>query len=140
MQSGRFLQGAAMTDTARPAPPSDLGKDGRKLWRRIQGAVSPDWLLDEREEAALFSACQAADRLAALDAVIDSEGVMVNGSRGQRVLHPALGEARQLRLAQARLLDSLELEDPGAKERREPMSSRRARRAAEVRHGLRAVG
>lgn len=129
-----------MTDRARPAPPQGLGKEGRRLWRAIQRGISADWQLDEREEAALFSACQAADRASDLEAAIEAEGVMVPGSRGQRVLHPAVPEVRQLRLTIARLLDGIEMTDPAEKQKREPMASQRARRAAEARHGgLKAV-
>ncbi|HSS03830.1 MAG TPA: P27 family phage terminase small subunit [Solirubrobacterales bacterium] len=126
-----------MPDRARPTAPRGLGKEGRKLWRQIQDAVAPDWELDERDERTLLAACQLEDRLAELDAAIAAEGLMVAGSRGQRVLHPAAQESRQVTLAQHKLLAGVELADPAAAHKREPMSSQRARRAAEARHGTR---
>jgi hypothetical protein len=42
-----------------------------------------------------------------LESTVKSDGVTVEGSQGQQVLHPALGEARQQRLTLARLLRAL---------------------------------
>jgi hypothetical protein len=107
------------------------------LWRQVQAAVAADWELDERDEHALLAACRLEDRLAELDAAIAADGLMIEGSRNQRVLHPAAQESRQVALAQHKLLAGVELVDPAAAHKREPMSSQRARRAAEARHGTR---
>jgi hypothetical protein len=89
------------------------------------------WELDARELHLLERACRCADDLAALEAVVDTDGATVKGSRGQTVVHPALSEARQLRLTQARLLGSLELADPA--ERSATPAQARARKAAGAR-------
>ena len=47
--------------------------------------------------------------MAELEKSIDRDGITVDGSKGQLRVHPALVEVRQLRLAQLRLLSSIEL-------------------------------
>ena len=93
--------------------------------------MSPGWELDARELHLLARACRCADELDALEAAVDEAGPVVPGSRGQVVVHPALSEARQLRLVQARLLGAIELADPTAAGA--TSSQRRARKAAEAR-------
>jgi P27 family predicted phage terminase small subunit len=117
--------------TGRPDPPKGLGKDGRKLWRAIIGALDADWQLDRRELHLLERAAKIEDRLAELDAAVDADGPVVVGSKGQPVAHPGLQESRQLALAQHRLLRDLELSNPD--KRRDPIVSARARRAARAR-------
>jgi hypothetical protein len=87
--------------------------------------------LDEREAAILAAACRQADDVAALEEAIAKQGVVVEGSQGQPRLSPLVTEARQGRLAVARLLGELDLADPDA----EPRSAkwRRARHAADAR-------
>ena len=87
-----------------PKPPKTLGPVGGGLWRRVAGDVQPGWLLDERDLALLLAACQSADRAAELEELVASEGMTVKGSRGQSILHPAVGEARLQRQLGARLL------------------------------------
>jgi hypothetical protein len=57
----------------------------------------------------------------------------VEGSCGQLVVNPSIGEARQARLALARLLGALELPDLSGAMRDQP--SRDAQRAARARWG-----
>lgn len=124
----------AMTDdSARPAPPADLQAPGKALWEAIFGDLSADWTLDARERHLLHRAARCADEIAVLEASADRDGVIVTGSRGQAATHPAISEARQLRLTELRLLRELELEDPTAIRSRATPSARRARRAAETR-------
>jgi P27 family predicted phage terminase small subunit len=123
-----------MAEKGRPKAPRGLGKEGRALWRSVQGQLDAAWELDARDYEALHRACRCADELAALEAVIDAEGVTTTGSRKQVIVHPAVSEARQLRLAQARLLSGIELCDPAEKLARQPLSTQRARRAAQARH------
>ena len=114
------------------AAPGGLGDAGARLWRSIRNAVAPDFELDEREEAILELACRQADDLALVERVIGDEGAAASGSTGQRVVHPAVQEARQARLAIGRLLGLLDLTEelgsPGA------AASIHARRAAQARH------
>jgi hypothetical protein len=68
------------------------------------------WDLDEHELLQLAQAAKLADRLAALDAIVDAEGVMLPGTADNPArVHPALIESRQSRIALARLLAALRL-------------------------------
>ena len=93
--------------------PKGLGTAGRRLWRDVLADVAEGWQLDARDLALLEAACRAADRAVALDEAIENDGLMVAGSQGQRVLHPAVGEARLQRQLVAVLLGKVELAPPG---------------------------
>lgn len=92
--------------------PKGFGPSGRALWKRIVKGVPPELELDERELEALRLAARQADDLAALEKVIAKEGVTSTGSAGQRIVHPAVTEARQARLAIGRLLNEVRFPDP----------------------------
>ena len=68
--------------------------------------------MDARELHLLERACRVEDELRELERVVDADGLMSTGSTGQPTIHPALAEARQLRLVQQRLLGSIELCNP----------------------------
>jgi hypothetical protein len=121
------------SSAARPQPPVGLGKPGRELWKAILNDLDPGWELDARELHLLREACLAADHLAALEAAVDRDGVTATGARGQVIVHPALSEARQLRLVQLRLLSAIEMADPKADARSATPTQLRARRAAAAR-------
>ncbi len=116
---------------AKNRPPTGLGKRGRALWKSIISDLDEDWELDARELHLLERACRCADELRELEAALDADGPTVAGSRGQVTVHPALSEARQLRLVQLRLLSALALPDGEA--RPASASSQRARKAADAR-------
>ena len=119
---------------SKPKPPTSLGKAGRALWRSIQNDLEAGWELDARELKLLERACRTEDDLVSLEAIVDRDGATVEGSRNQVTVHPALVEARQLRLVQLRLLSTLELSDPYVKrESSSTPAQSRARHAAEVR-------
>ncbi len=120
----------------RPQPPKALGAPGKKLFRAILRDIDADWQLDARELTLLERAGRCADDLDKLEKAIDKDGIMVEGSQGQRRVHPALAEARQLRLVQLRLLSAIEMVDPQAHKRSATPAQARARHAAEVRWGL----
>lgn len=122
-----------MAKAARPQPPKALGAAGKRLWRSILADLSDGWELDARELHLLRRACRCADELDKLEAVVDREGPTVDGSRGQVTVHPALSEARQLRLVQLRLLAEIELADPKAAGQSATPAQARARKAAESR-------
>jgi len=124
-----------MTDRA----PKGLGAAGSELWTAIIDDLSDDWTLDARERQFLERACRCADELLALQDAVDSDGVIALGSRGQAVAHPALSEARQLRLVLLRLLSALEMTDPLAAQRAATPAQARARKAAEARWAQRAA-
>jgi len=110
--------------------PTILGKPGRALWRAIIADVREGFALDSRETMLLERACTTADHIAALEAVIASDGPTATGSRGQVIVHPALCELRQQKLTLLRLLGAL---DFGADAGEESLSSRRASNAAQSR-------
>lgn len=105
-----------------------LGDGGRRLWAEVLGRYE----LDEHELALLLQAARTVDTLDDLAVVAASEGPMVD--RGlDRVVHPALVEARQQRLVLARLVASLRLPE-------EPVEGRPQRRGgARGAYGVRGV-
>jgi hypothetical protein len=108
-----------------------LGDAGKALLESVSGGLPSGWELDEREEAILTLAAHQADDLAALEAEIAVGPIMTTGSTGQDVLHPAVQEARQARLAISRLLGSVEL--PDADEKPKTSASQRGQHAANER-------
>lgn len=114
-------------------PPAGLREAGRALWRDVLADLADGWELDARELHMLKRACRCADELERLDAAVDAEGVTVKGSRGQLVVNPGLSEARQLRLAQLRLLSAIEVVDPVTARRAATPAQARGRHAAESR-------
>jgi predicted TIM-barrel fold metal-dependent hydrolase len=116
-----------MPETSKP--PTGLQKAGERLWTTILNDVGPGWRLDARELRVLERACRVENKLRQLEAVVDHDGMMSTGSTGQAVVHPALAEARQLRLVQARLLGQIELCSPEAGTRTASTYASRASRA-----------
>lgn len=116
-----------MTETGKPPCPDDLAAAGRILWERVVDLFD----LDEREQALLEVACRQAVDVAALEAVIASDGYIVAGSNGQPRLSMAVAEVRQGRLALGKLLGLLALPDEDDK----PMTaaSRAGKHAANAR-------
>ncbi len=119
-----------------PKAPTGLAKQGKALWKSFLSDLEDDWDLDARELYLLERACRCADELALLEKAIDGDGVTVAGSRDQTIVHPALSEARQLRLVQLRLLSSIEMADPSdpGSQTSTPAQAQ-ARRAARSRWG-----
>jgi phage terminase small subunit len=117
---------------AAKAPPAALAMAGKRLWKSVHAAVIDGCELDERELAVLERACTCADTITQLEKAVKRDGLTARGSRGQVVVHPAVGEVRQQKLTLLRLLGALDLgaeESPAAG----TASSRRARRAADAR-------
>jgi hypothetical protein len=113
--------------------PEQLGSAGKALWDAIQNGLPKGWELDERETAILLLASRQADVVADLEAAV-AGGVMAEGSTGQPVVHPAIAEARQGRLAIDRMLAKIVL--PAAdKSGGETSASELGRRAAHSRWG-----
>jgi hypothetical protein len=115
-----------------PAAPKGLGAIGKAMWKTFLGDLPNDMELDPRELNSLHRACRCADEIALLEASIDEVGVVVRGSRGQPVVNRALEEVRLMRLAESRLLATIQLSAEAA----ETPKQARARRAAETRWRL----
>lgn len=116
---------------SRPKPPSGLASPGRSLWIRMVGDLPEGFEFDARELAILAAASRQADAIAALEQSIRRDGHIVRGAAGQPRLNGAVTEARQARIALARLLGDLDI--PAEAEKSQTASSQRARRAADVR-------
>lgn len=116
-----------MTDSAPIRAPRGLGKAGRDLWKAVVADFDPSPV----EARVLGQAAATLDVIASLEAQVEVDGVMVRGSQGQPVLHPAVAEARQQRQAFGRLLAQLDFEGDG--ESVVSMESARARKAAQAR-------
>lgn len=95
------------------APPSGLGRDGKRLWRRIAVQVAEDGAhMDGRELHWLELACAETDALAEIEAALQGQPRTVKGAQAQMVAHPLIGEARRSRAAVATWLAKLDLVDP----------------------------
>ncbi len=97
-----------------PAAPKGTRPNGRRLWVDVLSNFD----LDEHETALLREAVRTVDALDALDDVVRRDGVMTTTDLGAPRVHPALVEARQLKLALARLLAALRMpagdDEPGS--------------------------
>lgn len=89
----------------KPAFEASLGPSGRALW----DSVVTDYELEEHELALLREACRTVDLLDGLAAIAAADGLVVDGGKAGPKTHPALVEARQLKIALARLLAALRL-------------------------------
>jgi hypothetical protein len=100
-----------------PRPPKGARPSGRRLW----AAVQRDFELGEHESALLVALTRQVDRLAALEELIEAEGLVVTG-HGTCKIHPAVVEARQTAIAIARISACLRLpageEDAQGQQRR----------------------
>lgn len=85
-----------------PPPPPTRGE-------LFAAAVLEEYELGHDERELLVEACRCLDLLDELHATIEADGRFIPGSRGQVVLHPAVGEARQHRVVLLRILGSLGL-------------------------------
>jgi len=84
--------------------PAGLAASGKRLWH----SVVDDYELDEHETALLLEACRTVDVLDDLAAAVRRDGALVDSPQGLRA-HPAAVEARQQRIALARLVAALRL-------------------------------
>lgn len=114
-------------------PEQALGERGKAFWSALTKVLE----FAPQETEVLLEACRTLDRINDLTAVIEADGTMISGSMGQRILHPAVAEVRQLQAAFVRLTGALNLpEDAAAGDR---FRTARAKAGAAARHGLRAV-
>lgn len=85
---------------APPKAPRGLKAAGRRLW----DSVVSEYELEEHESRLLLEMCRTVDQLDLLAAMVDRDGPLLEGRA-----HPALVEARQLRITLARLSAALRL-------------------------------
>lgn len=94
-------------------PPDVLRDSGARLWR----SITDDYELTEHELALLLQACRTADLLDDLHAAVERDGPVIDSPQGTKA-HPAAVEARQQRIALARLLSALRI--PGDEDDERP--------------------
>ena len=87
-----------------PKPPPGLKAAGKRLWSSVAGPFE----LEEHEAALLLEAARTVDLLDELEAALKRDGAVIAGREGKKA-HPAAVEARQQRIALARLLAALRL-------------------------------
>jgi len=85
-------------------PPPGLKAAGKRLWLSVAGP----WQLEEHEAALLLEAARTVDLLDELEAALKRDGAVIDSPQGKKA-HPAAVEARQQRIALARLLAALRL-------------------------------
>lgn len=113
--------------------PEGLSERGRAFWISLTEVLE----FAPQEAEVLLEACRTLDRIDALTEAIEDDGTMILGSMGQKILHPAISEVRQLQASFVRLTGALHLpEDAAAAEK---FRTARAKAGAIARHGLRAV-
>lgn len=105
-----------------------LGERGRALWDQLQGVYE----FDLHEENLLLEVCRVLDVIDGLAESVVQHGVMVEGSTGQLVVNPSVGEMRQQQASFARLLPLLNLDDGDAASVLS-LTQSRAKRAAKAR-------
>ena len=110
-----------------PPPPPGTKAAGRRLWRSILKAYE----LEEHEAALLREMVRTVDQLDELHRVIERDGLVVRGPGLTDRIHPAAIEARQLRIALARLAAALRL--PAGEESFAAKGMRRPQRRVGVR-------
>jgi hypothetical protein len=88
----------------RVRPPEGLRDPGSRLWVSITGAYD----LDEHELALLREAVRTVDLLEDLDKRVRIDGAVIESPQGLKA-HPAAVEARQQRIALARLMAALRM-------------------------------
>lgn len=118
----------------RQRPPAGLGKAGLALWRELTAAPREggELVFSPAEVVTLRLACRQADDVARLEELLDEEGPVVKGSKGQPKLSTVPAELRLQRAALARLVAALALPQDG-QERGLTPTQRRAQKAANAR-------
>lgn len=93
-------------DDNRPKKPRKLYGTGLKLWEQI----TQNHGLGVHEAALVEELCRVRSMIADLDSEIEKTGLIITGPHGSK-MSPAVTEARQQRLAFARIVQVLEFPD-----------------------------
>lgn len=117
------------------APPEGTCESGRRLWT----SVLEEYDLEEHELALLREMVRTVDLLDDLDETVRRDGLMVPGPGLAMRVHPAAVEARQQKIALARLSAALRL--PAGEEEDTQKGARRPQRRVGARgvYGIRGV-
>jgi|GEM_PF-436140 len=125
-----------MSEPRIPPAPQGVGPAGRRLWR----SILREYVLEEHEAALLREMVRTVDALDQLQEAVDSDGLVVAGPGLSQRVHPAAVEARQLRIALARLAAALRLPAGDEESRDAKTGTRRPQRRAGVRGPYRLRG
>lgn len=112
-----------------PPRPDGLDTAGGALWDDLTGVYD----FTPAELVIVAAAARQADDVARVEAVIAADGAVVPGSKGQPRLSAAITEARQGRVALAKLIGELAIPADDDDTRTETARTRRARHAANAR-------
>jgi hypothetical protein len=115
-----------------PSAPRGLGKAGKALWKSVQ---NDDLELRPDEIAVLTEAAATRDVIASLAEATAREPAIVEGSKGQVIVHPGLQELRQQRALLASLLRQVGIPYPDEDGWDGLSPSQRGRKAAAKRWG-----
>jgi hypothetical protein len=113
----------SVSDLNIPPVPEGIGRRGKAFWVDVQTELE----FDARETGLLLEVCRILDTIQLLAQAVAADGVMLEGSQGQKVLNAAVAELRQQQAAYARLVTQLNLEGASSGE---VMKSPRAASAA----------
>lgn len=111
--------------TARKRPemaPTGLGAEAKALWASVVDVFD----LEEHERTLLVQAVRTVDLIEKLDDEVRRDGPVIESPQGRKA-HPAATEARQQRIALARLLAALRL--PAGEDGDQQAGARPQRRA-----------
>jgi len=81
-----------------PAPPEDLPEGARVLYEQLAGVLAPVGLLTEADGPALADLALCLHRLREAEAIVEREGLVVQGRDGPKA-HPATRLAKDYRQA-----------------------------------------
>lgn len=110
--------------------PENAPRGTRAAGKRLWESVLSEYELEEHERALLVEAVRTVDLLTDLEAMVSAEGSVIDSPQGRKA-HPAVVEARQQRIALARLLAALRL--PAGDEDDKQSNARRPQRRSGAR-------
>ena len=92
--------------------PKGLGPKGKETWKQI----TKDYQLRTDEKDILEDICREADMIDRLEDAMVGADLLVQGSQGQQVANPLIGELRQHRATKKALWAQLKLPDTNVTE------------------------
>jgi hypothetical protein len=91
-----------------PAPPKELGPNGRKLWRSLQAEYGID---DSPGLTTLLTVCRSEEDLVRMREQVRKEGDLVANRHGEKVQHPLLAAIRGTETVKRQALRELHLDN-----------------------------
>jgi hypothetical protein len=125
-----------MPEPRTPPAPKGTKASGKRLWR----SILTEYELEEHELALLREMVRTVDQLDALQTITERDGLLVASQGLGRKVHPAMVEARQLRIALARLAAAARLPAGDEESKDAKVGTRRPQRRVGVRGPYRLRG